>query len=111
MVRTTTVNQPEVLVFVMSGCAACSELKPLAQQMSVHYQRCINTRIIDVDVDAEFADAMGVEELPTIIGVNAAKQPQIRMVGHDGKPDRLIEVYSRLLAGVTSCSVSPFRDV
>ena len=79
--------------------------------MSTHYQRCVSTRIINVDTEAEFADAMGVEELPTIIGVNAAKQPQIRMVGHDGKPDRLIQVYSRLLEGVTSCSVSPFRDV
>jgi hypothetical protein len=103
--------RPEVLVFVMNGCPACGQLKPLAQQVAAHYRTCIDTRVVDVDADAAFADAMGVEELPTVIGVNGAKQPQIRMVGHDGKPGRLVEVYSRLLQGVTSCSVAPFRDV
>lgn len=104
-------GRPEVLVFVMDGCPACGQLKPLAEQMANHYSTCVDTRIINVDSDPSFADAMGVEELPTVIGVNGAKQPQIRMVGHDGKPDRMIQVYSRLLQGVTSCTVAPFRDV
>lgn len=103
--------RPEVLVFVQNGCHHCAALKPLAEQMAAHYRACVDTKIVDVDSDPGFADAMGIEELPTVIGVNGAKQPQIRMVGHDGKPDRMVAVYSRLLDGVTSCSVAPFRDV
>lgn len=86
-------------------------LKPIATQLATHYGACITTRFVDVDQESDLADAMGVEETPTVIGVNTARQPQIRMVGHDGKPDRLIQVYTTLAANVTSCVVGPFRDV
>ncbi len=86
-------------------------LKPLAQRMAAHYGRCIETRFIDVENDDGLSDAMGVEETPTVIGVDVAKQPLIRMVGHDGKPARLVEVYDKVMTSVTSCTVDPFRDV
>lgn len=104
-------SRPEVLVFTMQGCWACMSLKPLAQQIANHYGACIDTKFIDVDNDDGLSDAMGVEETPTVIGVNAAKQPVARMIGHDGKPDRLVEVYNKVMSTATSCSVEPFRDV
>jgi thioredoxin-like negative regulator of GroEL len=103
--------KPEVLVFVMQGCPACESLKPLAQQMQAHYGACIDTKIIDVDRDGGLSDAMGVEETPTVIGVNTGKQPIIRMVGHDGTPTRMVQVYTTVLGTVQSCSVPPFQDV
>jgi thioredoxin-like negative regulator of GroEL len=103
--------KPEVLIFTMEGCSACEALKPLAGQMGTHYQACVDTRVIDVDRESRLADAMGVEETPTVIGVNPGKHPIVRMVGHDGTPERLVQVYSTVLATVTSCTVDPFRDV
>ncbi len=104
-------SRPEVLVFTMASCWACMSLKPLAQQMATHYGSCIETKFIDVDDDGGLSDAMGVDSTPTVIGVNGAKQPIARMVGHDGGPARLVEVYNTVMATVTSCSVQPFRDV
>jgi thioredoxin-like negative regulator of GroEL len=103
--------KPEVLVFVMQGCPACSQLKPLAEKMATHYGACVDTKIIDVDSDAGLSDAMGVEETPTVIGVGPDKRPVARMVGHDGKADRIIQVYGTVLSGATACRVQPFKDV
>lgn len=103
--------RPEVLVFVMQGCPACQSLKPLAEQMQAHYAQCVDTRIIDVDSDGGLSDAMGVEETPTVIGVNPGRQPIIRMVGHDGTPTRMVRVYDAVLGTAMSCSVEPFKDV
>ena len=86
-------------------------LKPLAHRVAQHYSQCIETKFIDVDNDGGLSDSMGVEETPTVIGVNPAKQPVIRMVGHDGKPDRLVEVYNKVMATVMTCSVNSFHDV
>lgn len=101
--------KPEVLVFVMQGCPACTSLKPLAERMAAHYGGCVDTKIIDVDSDAGLSDAMGVEETPTVIGVNPDKRPVIRMVGHDGKPDRMLQIYGAVTNG--TCKIDPFRDV
>lgn len=103
--------QPEVLIFTMQGCGACEILRPVAEQIAAHYQRCISTRFVDVDQESQLADAMGIEETPTVIGVNAAKQPIVRMVGHDGKSERVVRIYTSLMEGVTSCAVQPFQDV
>jgi thioredoxin-like negative regulator of GroEL len=101
--------KPEVLVFVMDGCPACSQLKPLAERTATHFGACVETKIVNVDRDAGLSDAMAVEETPTVIGV-VGKKPVIRMVGHDGKPERLLKVYSTVMQGMT-CPVGPFRDV
>ena len=101
--------KPEVLVFVMSGCPACDQLKPLAQQTAAHYGACVETKIINVDQDGGLSDAMAVDETPTVIGI-VGKKPVIRMVGHDGKPARLVKVYATVLQG-QSCPIGPFRDV
>ena len=103
--------RPEILVFTMDGCEACEDLKPLADQMAAHYRACMDTRFIDVDAESDFADQMGIEETPTVIGVNPQKKPIVRMAGHDGKPERLGRIYSTLAATVTSCRVGPFHDV
>lgn len=103
-------NRPEVLVFLMDGCQSCHELRPIAERLHAHYATCIDTRFIDVDSEANLADAMGVEETPTVIGV-INRQPVIRMVGHDGSPDRLVQVYSKMVEGVVTCTVDRFRDV
>lgn len=103
--------RPEVLVFVMQGCPACESLKPLAEQMSTHYAQCVDTKIIDVNSDGGLSDAMGVEETPTVIGVNPSKQPVIRMVGHDGTPTRMVRVYDAVLGTAQSCHVPQFQDV
>lgn len=104
-------SRPEVLVFVMEGCPACHALRPLAEQYAAHYAPCIETKIIDVDSDGGLSDAMAVDSTPTVIGVNAHKQPIVRMVGHDGKPERFQRVYDAVLSTVTSCQVPPFGDV
>jgi len=104
-------SKPEVLIFVMDGCPACSTLKPLAEQMAAHYGQCVDTRFIDVDAESSFADAMSIEETPTVIGVNPSKQPVCRMKGHDGKPERLDQIYQTALGTAVSCTVGPFRDV
>lgn len=103
--------RPEVLIFVMDGCFACSELEPIAQRMQSHYASCIDTRFIDVDAAPAFADAMGIEETPTVIGVDVGKRPVVRMIGADGLPDRLASVYAKLIEGVSTCRIDPFRDV
>lgn len=79
--------------------------------MKFHYGTCIDTRFVDVDDEDEFADAMGVEETPTVIGVNSHRQPMIRMVGHDGGSTRLARIYDTLMENVVACRVDPFRDV
>ena len=67
--------KPEVLVFVMNGCAACDQLKPLAQATAAHYGACVETRIINVDQDGGLSDAMAVDETPTVIGI-VGKKPR-----------------------------------
>jgi thioredoxin-like negative regulator of GroEL len=103
-------SKPEVLVFTMTGCPACAQLKPFARQMATHYGQCVDTRFVDVDRESQFADAMGIEELPTMIGVNPGKQPVCRMVGFEG-PARMAKVYDQTLETAVSCSVKPFQDV
>ena len=99
----------EVLVFTMIGCPACYQLKPVAQRVGAHYASCVETKFIDVDRESALADSMGVEETPTVIGVNSARQPIVRMVGYDGGTDRIVKVYAAVLGG--SCSVGPYGDV
>lgn len=103
--------RPEVLIFVMQGCGACHMLRPQAEQLAAHYRACIDTRFVDVDQESGLADLMGVEETPTAIGINGARQPCIRMVGHDGTAERLTAIYTRLVAEVQTCQVAPFQDV
>ena len=102
--------RPEVLIFTMAHCPACAQLKPIAKQMASHYGQCVDTRFVDVDAEDKFADAMGVEELPTMIGVNPGKQPVARMVGFDG-PGRMAKVSGACVETAMSCSVRPFADV
>lgn len=104
-------SRPEVLVFVQEGCPSCDAIKPLVDQMSRHYATCVDTRVVDVYAEEGFADAMGVEETPTVIGVNPAKRPVVRMVGHDGNPNRLVQIYAACLMTVTTCSVPPWREI
>lgn len=103
--------RPEMLVFVMKGCGACQDLKPLVQRIAAHYATCVDTRILDVDEHDGLADSMGVESTPTAIAVNRHKQPIGRMVGHDGKPERILRLYQTAVAAATSCQVPPFSDV
>ncbi len=103
--------RPEVLVFVMESCGACEELKPLVIKTGIHYRTCIDTRVVDVDAESQFADLMGVEETPTVIGIDGNRQPIIRMKGHSGDPARLIAIYSKLLESATSCRVEPFQEI
>lgn len=103
--------RPEVLVFVMDGCHACGQIKPLIDQLAAHYAPCVDTRIVNCDAEEKFADAMGIEETPTVLGV-VNKQPVVRLVGVMGNEvERLNAVYGRLIQDAQSCSVGPFRDV
>ncbi len=104
-------HRPEVLVFVMKGCGACSQLKPLTAQFGAHYAACIDTRVVDVDAESDLADAMGIEATPTLIGVNPSRQPVARMEGYDGSPVRVQKVYDAVVATATSGRVVPFHDL
>lgn len=103
--------QPEVLVFVMRGCGACHALRPIVDRVAEHYGACVATHIIDVDAHSVLADTMGVEETPTIIGVDPMRRARVRMIGFDGKPDRIAALYAKIAAEATSCSVGRFEDV
>jgi thioredoxin-like negative regulator of GroEL len=93
----------EVLIFVQPGCPACSEFKPVAQQLMTHYGRCVRSRFVDVHREPALADRMGIDSTPTTIAIRDFK-PVVRMVGM-GDAGRLARLYSKLLEGA-SCSVA-----
>ncbi len=97
----------EVLVFIQDGCPACHEVLPLVNQLSGHYVRCVRTRIVDVNREPIFADALQIQETPTIIGTRNY-EAQVRMVGADNAPTRLPELYQTLMAS-GSCPVGAWK--
>lgn len=72
-------NLPVIIDFYATWCAPCRQLSPRVEEIAKEYAGKIAVYKVDVDLERQLAQSMGVSSLPTLLFIPVKGKPQTAM--------------------------------
>jgi len=72
-------TMPAIIDFYATWCGPCRQISPRIEEIAREYAGKIVVYKVDVDVERQLAQNLGIQSLPTILFIPAKGQPQAAM--------------------------------
>jgi thioredoxin len=72
-------SMPAIIDFYATWCGPCRQLSPRIEEIAKEYAGKIVVYKVDVDVEKQLAQSLGIQSLPTLLFIPATGQPQATM--------------------------------
>lgn len=72
-------TMPAIIDFYANWCGPCRQISPRIEEIAKEYAGKIVVYKVDVDVEKQLAQSLGIQSLPTILFIPAKGQPQAAM--------------------------------
>jgi thioredoxin len=69
-------NLPVIIDFYATWCGPCRQLSPIIEELAKKYNGKIIVYKVDTDQEAQLAQSMGIQNLPTLLFIPVKGQPQ-----------------------------------
>ena len=88
-------TRPAVIDFYATWCGPCKMLSPILDEVAKQYAGRVDIYKVNVDEEAELADAFNIRSIPTLYFIPVNGKPKVT-VGGMSKQDLLKQIYAIL---------------